>query len=333
MPIKISESSIIYIACPGNFATGGTELLHQLCYKLTLQGFNAKIYYYEQTESDPVHPNFKVYGVSYDLTVVDSQDHIIIIPEIKTDLAFKFSHIRKVIWWLSVDNYYTQGLKPNILKLLGRIPPKNKYYSIRKFCRKAHIAHHLVQSEYALNFLAKLGISSLRLSDYLNSTFIAEAQNIDYSAKEDLVLYNPKKGFKQTRALIKSAPQLRWIALENLSVKQVADLLRRAKVYIDFGNHPGKDRFPREAAIMGCVVITGKKGSAANDTDIPIPSDFKFADFNKQSIIAKITEALQNYHDIIPSFETYRAKIRGEEFEFERAITHIFEKSTHERMK
>ena len=30
---------------------------------------------------------------------------------------------------------------------------------------------------------------------------------------------------------------------ENLTTKQVKELLLKSKVYIDFGNHPGKDRY------------------------------------------------------------------------------------------
>ena len=47
-----------------------------------------------------------------------------------------------------------------------------------------------------------------------------------------------------------------------MTPEQVVDLMSESKVYIDFGNHPGKDRIPREAVINGCCVITGVRGSA-----------------------------------------------------------------------
>ena len=87
------------------------------------------------------------------------------------------------------------------------------------------------------------------------------------------MLYNPKKGIEFTRQLIEAAPDLNWVPLENMSNEEVRGKLKTSKVYIDFGDHPGKDRFPREAAISGCCVITGKRGSAAYD-DVPIPEDF-----------------------------------------------------------
>lgn len=52
--------------------------------------------------------------------------------------------------------------------------------------------------------------------------------------------------------------------------------MSKSKVYIDFGNHPGKDRIPREAAISGCIVITGKRGAAAFAEDVCIPETYKF---------------------------------------------------------
>ncbi|WP_216074700.1 hypothetical protein, partial [Acinetobacter baumannii] len=50
-----------------------------------------------------------------------------------------------------------------------------------------------------------------------------------------------------------------------------------AKVYIDFGEHPGKDRLPREAAMMGTVVVVGMRGAAAFDEDVTLPPAYKLA--------------------------------------------------------
>ena len=40
----------IYIASPAAVATGGPELLHQLCYKLNQFGYQAFLYYYNVPE-------------------------------------------------------------------------------------------------------------------------------------------------------------------------------------------------------------------------------------------------------------------------------------------
>ena len=55
---------MIIILSPGGYVTGGTELLHQLGYKLNLFGFEACIYYYANDAAKKVtHPYLKKYSV------------------------------------------------------------------------------------------------------------------------------------------------------------------------------------------------------------------------------------------------------------------------------
>ena len=88
---------------------------------------------------------------------------------------------------------------------------------------------------------------------------------------------------------------------------------------MDFGNHPGKDRIPREAAISGCCVITGRQGAAAFYEDVPIPDRYKFddlKDIDVESVKACILDIFQNYDERIKDFEEYRNMIRGEKEKF-----------------
>lgn len=100
--------------------------------------------------------------------------------------------------------------------------------------------------------------------------------------------------------------------------------MRSSKLYIDFGNHPGKDRMPREAAICGCCIITGKRGAAANDVDIKIPSQYKISDSDISLIADRIKYVLKNYEDLTSDFDSYRDKIRHEEAVFDAEIKRIF---------
>lgn len=86
------------------------------------------------------------------------------------------------------------------------------------------------------------------------------------------------------------------------------------KKMLDFGNHPGKDRLPREAAISGCCIITGKCGSAGNNIDVNIPDQFKFENsrHNIDIIIDTIKTCLDNYPDEFKKFEIYRKSIQEE---------------------
>jgi hypothetical protein len=111
-----------------------------------------------------------------------------------------------------------------------------------------------------------------------------------------------------------------------MTPEEVANLLLKAKVYIDFGHHPGKDRIPREAAISNCCVIVGKKGSARFQEDVPIKDEFKFEPKKRNipNIIDKIRHLLDNYEREIKKFEDYKEFILNEEEKFEEDIKRIF---------
>jgi hypothetical protein len=162
------------------------------------------------------------------------------------------------------------------------------------------------------------------LSDYLNPDFLKI--KTDLSKKENIVAYNPKKGFSFTKKIISNAKDIKFVPLINMTRQQVIETLQRAKLYIDFGNHPGKDRIPREAAILGCCVITGKRGSAAFFEDVPIPDEYKFEDKeeNIPKIIDKIYDCFENFEERYESFNYYRQVIQSEPQKFIDDLKEIF---------
>ena len=118
-----------------------------------------------------------------------------------------------------------------------------------------------------------------------------------------------------------------WIPLENLNRAELISLIQSAKLYIDFGNHPGKDRLPRECAINGCCIITGKRGSAAFFEDVPIKNKYKFDQTKKsiETIIKRIRWILSNYEQAIFDFSDYRNKIKIEKEEFVKQVFQLFQ--------
>lgn len=316
---------MIYIACPEKFATGGTELLHQLYYKLKKKNRDVKIFYYGYTSGDPVAERFKKYEVEYVLKIEDNSKNLLIVPEVATEVLDEYKNIEKSVWWLSVDNYFTSRgeavifWKKILKKILGKTKPKFDF-------RNKSVLHY-AQSQYAKEFLKEKGIQNVQyLSDYLNDIFLQEI--VDYNSKnrENIVLYNPKKGIEFTRKIINQFQDIKFIPLENMTPDQVKELCKISKVYIDFGNHPGKDRFPREAAILGCCVITGKRGSANYYEDVRICDEYKFDDLksNIEKIGNKINEIFKNYDVKIEDFKNYREMIKNEESQFEKDIEKIF---------
>jgi len=328
----------IFVACPAYSHSGGPELLHQLCYSLRKQGFDSVMYYYEikDTNESPVSKEYEKYSNPYVTRFDDDLNSLIVIPETGIWLLKKIKKAQKIFWWLSVDNYYVSTAR-SFGQKLGLT--RQQAYSIKERLHlidctryiQDHRVIHLVQSEYAKEHLHKIGIlreNIFYLSDYLNEEFILHKRDISEKEKEDIVLYNPRKGLNFTKKIIKAMPDIKFVPLQGLSRDEMVDIIKRAKCYIDFGNHPGKDRIPREAAILGCCIITDTEGAAGNDIDVPIKKEYKFIRENENiiNITRKIRDCLSSYHGRINDFKQYQEKICQEEKEFHSAVKTIFSK-------
>jgi hypothetical protein len=353
--IKIYSDTKMYVACPANTASGGPELLHQLVYHLRKDlNINAYMYYYNSYDNrynSPIHPEYEKYENSY-ITNFDEikeyEENIFIVPEIRQaiNLLKNFKYIRKGVWFLSVGNYYLSLLSKKEY-FLPRLINKISKFLIKKPLLEFDITSQKVLSELIDKYDYKkdpiLKLSNLfifqsyyafdhfnelnpryYLSDYLNENFLKI--QTDLSKKENIVAYNPKKGFLFTKKIIENEKDIKFVPLVNMTRDEVIKTLQKAKIYIDFGNHPGKDRIPREAAILGCCVITGKRGSAAFFEDVPIPDDYKFEDReeNIPKIIDKLKDCLKNYEERYKDFEYYRQIIKHEPKKFIEDLRKIF---------
>jgi hypothetical protein len=112
-----------------------------------------------------------------------------------------------------------------------------------------------------------------------------------------------------------------------MSRKQVFDTLRGAKLYIDFGTFPGPERMPREAVSLYCNIITSKKGSAANNVDVPIPRENKFdlTDENVPKVGQLMLQMIENYEDYVSQGDQYREKVYDQIESFDQRIANIFD--------
>ena len=339
--MKLYPDSKVCIVCPGNLYTGGTELCHQFASKLLSMGIQTYIYYqpminHKFDEKAPVHDALKKYHVPYAFELEDEPHNILIAPEAATNGLYSTKKSQRVIWWLSVDNYIWHVTKFNdALKDCLKAPLAAPLPKLFHFGDADSDIEHWVQSEYARQFLKLNGVPDDKIhavEDYLGQEFLDGAAQVDLACKENIVTFNPKKGFEITKQLVKLAPDIDWRPIENMTPAQVQELLALAKVYIDFGNHPGRDRIPREAAISGCVVITNKKGAAANDVDINIPAEFKFDESsNPQSIIKTIRELFRNYKNFTTAHEKqadYRARILDDKNRFDKKVAELFATET-----
>lgn len=339
---KLHDISKVYVFSPWGKTTGGIELLHQLVDYLRNRQLEAYIYYYENPSAQ-VPEVYSKYNIATATQVDDAKQTVLVLPEICFHVSAYYKESQIVLWWLSVDNYYHRekkhiplyelfsyskiyGMKQlwhrlmRLFKLQWSIRPR---FSIKESIKKTYI--HAYQSEYANLHLQHRGVVELYpLKDYINTDFVSDEICTN---REPNILYNPKKGIKFTRKLIKSAPDLKFIPLQNLSRAELQHLFATSMLYVDFGSHPGMDRLPREAAVNGCCIVTGMQGAAANATDIPISDSYKFDESNASvaEIICRIREVLSDYEKHSKAFGPYRQRIMGEEQAFYKQIDELFQ--------
>ena len=362
MNLSISKDAKVYITAHANFATGGLEALHQLGRNIINElGIQAFMYYLPLNHPDPVHKEYKSYNVPIATEIEDDAKNVLIVPEVTFGISLLNSckNIRKAVWWLSVDNFYGSrfAINNDIMVLSDRIINgrmslfdglnelvMNRYDNLTNLYRLLSTGEnvllteafngvylHLCQSHYALNHLKSKGINNIKyFTDYIVDVFLGiKIDEDDLSSKEDIVAYNPKGSDFSEKIkdyANKKDSNIKFIPVSNMSKEEVIALFKLAKAHINFGSHPGKDRITREAAYLGCCIITGKRGGAGYYEDIPIPDEFKFddTDDNIPAIISKIKSCLNNFDDEYKKFEIYRKIVENEKNYSIKALRTIF---------
>lgn len=272
----------IYIMALHGVRTGGPEAIHQLSDALISQGFDARIVYYDWPEIaklEQVSPQdgyrfpartneieeYAHYKTNVACEIPNAEEVVVVLPETLCHLAPKFDKATVLIWWLSVDNGFAAldkesrnaatGFSALSQTNLNRLRVQN--------------VRHAAQSNYAIDVLNALQLPVVGLlTDYtVDLTSLATPA----AERPKLVLFNAN--YKVTTDLQKLAdemgaidPQIQCIPLRGLSKKEIAGLFSRARLYVDLGCFPGKDRAPREAASLGCYAILAECGAAFTDS-------------------------------------------------------------------
>ena len=299
----------IYIYTPQGFETGGIELLHQLCHELnTYDDTNAYIW---NEKSVSISETYKQYGNSGVVTDLPPKGSVLIFPEswVRKANEPRYKDYQKAIYFMSV--YYYEA---NIPKDQYMVFPENTIF--------------LSQSWYAYWWLQGKGIESIYVTDYLNDEYMTA--DLSKPRKRQIV-YNPKKGLEVTKRIMAELPDEKFIPIVNMTVSEIKSLLETSVLYIDFGNHPGKDRIPREAAMCGCCVITNREGSAAYYEDVAIPHEYRIDMTCENSLdeaVRMIEYCLNHYDDYLLSadFMEYRFRIIDEKVNFKEGVMTLVKK-------
>ena len=293
----------VFVMCPPGQVRGGIELLHQLTHELNrYDGVDAKIWYRKYNGGRLTPDAYARYG--NECVIVGENiplDATVVIPEIWAVEAKDFR--KPFIYWESVDNYVACSGSHSLPKKL----PKGTI--------------HLTQSEYARQFLVKNGVNnSIEVTDYLNDDFLAD---FGETSREPIVLYNPAKGMQYTATIMSKCSDIEFVPIGGMEREEVIGLMRHSMVYIDFGNHPGKDRIPREAAMCGLCVITGRDGSARYFEDVSIPETYKIDRNDTAQIAERIRSCLDEYAIRRADFDGYRDRIKGEKERFRAGVKEL----------
>lgn len=303
------------ILAPMNRISGGPELAHQMCCSINSNtDAMAKMCYVDCGApfdkalcADAATPApYEIYGTEYvtSMEELDLPENIVVFPEGLTLSMPSVKKAKKVLWWMSVDNYIVSTQEKNFDYICD------------------NVELHLYQSYYAYDYVQRKrpGASGMYLSDYINEAhgkFIYPAE-----FRQNMALYNPAKGYEEIKPFIEKESWLKWIPLKGLDVPRMVLIMQNSKIYVDFGEHPGKDRIPREAAANGCCVITNRKGAAANDKDVPIPEKYKFENPSGEAdeVSALLHDICDDFKKHQDEFAYYRDMIHSEKQKFDEDV-------------
>lgn len=345
--MKISYRKI-YVLCPYGLVTGGSDALHQLVYYINqVKNQTAVLIYCDRKEKNLTIPEcYRDYIDSYKTIdeIPDEKDIAVIVPETLWFHLKDYHHVRKYIWWLSVDKNTEQTAGNKLLQILKKLCSIKTwrrlfsgYYSkdkIKDFGKNTPYDFndedkgiiHLCASHYALDYVRHHSENGSYLMIEPISMYYLKAgcyQNKDGRKKQ--VLYNPVKSGEFVKLLIRKRRDLVFLPLQGYQQDQLLDLYRHSMLYVDFGPFPGAERMPKEACYNGCLIITGKAGASAYHADVAIPDEDKFpADKeNIDSILDRIDAMLNHTDEFTNRDEEYVNMISDLEKNFIKAIEEI----------
>lgn len=255
------------------------------------------MYYHPNPNADysVLYPEFKNVKVSEQ--VEDVRGNLLIIPEIQTipDARKHFPNCTIAIYWLSFTNAAIFGsLKANLQAESQAIHLFHSYYE-----------YVMIRPYLSWNTWWFF------LTDYIHDEYTDLDPESFVEDKEDLVCFNPTKDRITPHICEKLDVPL--IPIRGMTREQVMETLRKCKLYVDNGYHPGKDHLPREAAMHGCVVITNKSGSAAYWEDVPIEEKI----VQEVDLYDLIPDVMANYRHYFDKQDHYRQVIRSEKEAFQ----------------
>src|ERR1700742_2747358 len=190
----------IFVVAPGDVVTGGPELLHQLVDTLNREAPRARILYAPFNRHFETPEPYRRYDAPLARLDDVAAGSLVILPEVYATLADHFPGATVLLWWLSVDSFNAGLGRTAISRRIGRRVANIQMGKLRR-----HVAMHLYQSDYAHCFLQSASlVPNAKLSDYLAAEYVQAIARPPRCQREDILAYNPAKGRRQTRTILRA---------------------------------------------------------------------------------------------------------------------------------
>ena len=288
--------SRIVIACPGASRTGGPEALHQLAHALAEDGrHEVSLIYTGPCRTDVIAAYQTMYPCPHGIDFGVVRDAILVLPESDDPREWR-QYGPACVWsW-----FLSETARHDIAAYLGC-----GILCQSSWTKAMFTPHDGVLADVRL------------LTDY-----IQPRSQLGPSRKKYAVMATNGVRNAVVASLLVRNHGAELYLIAGMDPDQVDAALDRADVYLDVGWHPGKDRGPREAALRGCVVITGPWGTAGGE-DVPIPAQHKLTDLHPSLIEALVDEIRRNrqYHQDLQ--RPYVSWIMGERERFRAEVRHF----------
>jgi len=278
----------IYFVCP-YLMTGGPECLHQWCDMINTLGCADAYMYYTQCvvkqaetlyDDSPILYTEKYKNIKRSLEIEDFKENMVFYPNLPGSDAV--TNARIVIACLGI---------PSFTPILGYI------YVFQSFGAKQHLLSISKDIEW------------FDIDDYIHDMYVS--QSYQRYPKSKVITYNILKDHITPTIMdcnrLVGRPVLPTETFFGNTAEEVIEKLKKSIIYSDLGNHLGRDRIPREAALLGCVVVVMNNGTAKYKEDVPLSLVAK----DVKEAYDMIQKALEEPEKYLKEQEIYVEAIRG----------------------
>lgn len=324
-------NSKYYVFTPAFVCSGGPEALHQLAYYMRSSGLEAYTVYYEYSGFVDAKPmeryiQYEVITVKYE-DIEDEPSNFVIAPENAPWCLNGFHKAQKCIWWLGlIAAKMEKGKGLEKIMFYKHILLGQSIMSYRKVGFELSKCMHFCGSKYAyLEVRDKFPQSTVDyLVEPISMDFLRMGNFDLQQERDDIVLYNPAKPSERMTQLL-SRGKFNYVPLKGFTPAGLAEMYKKAKLYVDFGDFGGPERMPKEAVYFGCNILVTNHNAASNDFDVAIPEKYKVAeDETIEQVEERLADMLEHYVDQYTDFSPFKTKVEKLEENFYKQIQNVF---------